>query len=311
MLTKFWEGIGSKLSERFIAAVFSPAFAFWLGGALAWAWRNRNKGYLETLDAWANRLDTLPIFAQVALVILALLGVTASGFVAQRLSLPVLRLLEGYWPGWLRPLRDALVTRKQHRFEKWGDQWQKLQAIDEHKLTRRQYDELVDLEDRLRGTPSSARVMPTRLGNILRAAEGRPEDRYGLDGVRCWPRLWLMLPDTTRTELTTSRGSLDASAVGWLWSALFVVWTPLAWWAAPVGIAAAVFMYRELLTSAEVFGELFVSAYDLHRSSLYEATRWPLPSTPAEERQTGSLLDEYLWRGSDADTPKLASRSSV
>ena len=308
MLTKFWEGVGSKLSERFIAAVFSPAFAFWIGGALAWAWRNRSRGYLGNLDAWGRRLNTLPTFAQAALVILVLLGVTASGFVAQRFSLPVLRLLEGYWWRWLRPLRDALVTRKQRRFGKWGDQWQELQAIDERDLTRRQYEELVSLEDRLRGVPPSARVMPTRLGNILRAAEGRPEDRYGLDGVRCWPRLWLMLPDTTRAELTTSHGSLDAGAVGWLWSVLFVVWTPLAWWAAPVGIAAAVFMYRELLASADVFGELFVSAYDLYRLSLYEATRWPLPSTPEKERQTGPLLDEYLWRGSDESTPKFVSR---
>lgn len=53
------------------------------------------------------------------------------------------------------------------------------------------------------------RLMPTRLGNVLRAAESGVEDKYGIDPVPCWPALWLVLPDETRTEVTAARASLD------------------------------------------------------------------------------------------------------
>ena len=123
--------------------------------------------------------------------------------------------------------------------------------------------------------------MPTRVGNILRAAETRPYHRYGLEAVTVWPRLWLVLPDPARQELTTARGSVDASVAAAIWGLAFVAFTPLAWWAAPAGIpspTAAVLWW--VPARAEVFADLVEGAFDLYRTTLYQQLRWPVPSNP-------------------------------
>ena len=147
-------------------------------------------------------------------------------------------------------------------------------------------------------------MLPTRVGNILRAAETRPVHRYGLDAVVVWPRLWLVLPGAVRQELTSARASLDASVAAAIWGAAFVAFTPWAWWAAPVGVvtAAAVILWW-LPTRAEVFADLVESTFDLYRSALYQQLRWPLPDTPAAEQQIGRALTKYLVRGSDKSYP--------
>ena len=89
-----------------------------------------------------------------------------------------------------------------------------------------------------------------------------------------------------------------------IWGLGLVAFTPLAWWAAPVGIAVATAAAVWWVPArAEVFADLVEGAYDLYRSALYQHLRWPLPDTPAGERRTGSDLARYLVRGSISPTP--------
>jgi hypothetical protein len=140
--------------------------------------------------------------------------------------------------------------------------------------------------------------MPTRLGNVLRAAEQRPSVKYGLDVAVTWPMLWLLLDKDTREEVANARSALNGSVTLLLWAVLSLVWTALAWWVAPiaVGVALAVY-YVPVLSSAQVYGDLMGSVYDIRRTCLYDALRWPLPATPAGEQKDGRALTMYLWRG--------------
>lgn len=140
--------------------------------------------------------------------------------------------------------------------------------------------------------------MPTRTGNILRAAEMWPTHKYGLNTAITWPRLWLLLPDSARQELTTARASLNSAAASVIWGLLFCCfagWTPLALLPG-LGVAVSAMGFW-LPSSAETFGDLLEACYDLYRGSLYEQLRWPLPADPSEERAAGKALTEYLWRG--------------
>ncbi|MFI6002101.1 hypothetical protein ACIA98_17115 [Streptomyces sp. NPDC051366] len=52
-------------------------------------------------------------------------------------------------------------------------------------------------------------IMPTRLGNVVRAAEGYGAERYGVDTVLVWPRLHPLLPDVAVKAETDARTVLD------------------------------------------------------------------------------------------------------
>jgi hypothetical protein len=53
---------------------------------------------------------------QIAVLVLALLGVAASGYGVQQFDFTILRLLEGYWPDWCRPLHRWLLKGQKRRF---------------------------------------------------------------------------------------------------------------------------------------------------------------------------------------------------
>jgi hypothetical protein len=143
--------------------------------------------------------------------------------------------------------------------------------------------------------------MPSQLGNLLRAAERRPIEKYGLDPAVCWTALWLVLPTETKTEVTQSRTELDNATRVWLWGALFLVWTPWTWWALPIGLLMPTLAYYGgMLGAASLFGDLVVAAFDLHRMRLYDGLHLPRPLSPIQERrEAGPRATNMLWGGLD------------
>jgi hypothetical protein len=313
MLTNFWTGLGGKLAESWAAAILSPAFAFWMGGFGAWLYGRDDGGFQTAVDDLTADFSGRSTPVQAAVIIAALLVITASGIVVQALALPVLRMLEGYWPRPLDPVRRELTKRRSQRIDDDAERWRQLAR--KHlagTVTESERDEYARLDRRRREAPVRPELrMPTKLGNVLRAAEARPGDRYGLDSIVCWPRLWLVLPESARKEVTDSRKVLNVRAEIWLWAALFLVWTVFAWWAPVVGVVVAFAAYRSMISAAAVYGDLVVSCYDLHRSELYKALRWPLPERPGEEQAEGRKMTQYLSRGTVSPATVFAAASEA
>jgi hypothetical protein len=274
--------------------LFTPAVAFWGYGLLVWTWHT---GWSQVL----TQVQQLEDSNWWTLLVVGLFVVLLSSLLVQSLVLPALRLLEGYLPRWfwLARLRMPLVVWQHRHTTSLREQYNTIAegAIDQP-LTREQREEIIHLEQQLRQFPANPDdLMPTRLGNILRAAERRPTDKYGLDAIICWPRLWLLLPDTARQELGVARASLDMDIRIIIWGSLLFVWSFWAWWSVLVALLVVGFAYRRAIGAATVYGDLLEAAFDLYRLQLYDALSLPRPTSPAEEPAHGQRLTEYLYRG--------------
>jgi hypothetical protein len=293
VIAALWPSLGGNLAERWFALLQSPAFAFWAVGAAAWLWTRPGAAERERA---LDELSQLSQLAQVIVLVGALLVILASGLVVERLARPLIRVLEGYWPRRLRNALTARVARRKARAEaRWGElqaRWEKGSA------TRAEVAELVTIEGRLSRLPADEReLMPTRLGNLLRAAESRPGEKYGLDAVQCWPRLWLVLPDATKDAVAAAGADLNTSATWWTWSALVAVWTVFTPLALIVAALAAALSYAVLVGSAARYAQLVEAAFDVHRGLLYDAVGHTRPEDPGAEVAAGQQLSQLLLRG--------------
>ena len=308
MLAGFWQVAGGKLADRW-AAVSVPALIFWLAGFAAWAY---HRGGLHTLsdERWLKGQTSVE---QVVVIVVTLLVVGVSGLMVGWAATPILRSLEGYWPFWTGLLRSRLADWLAKRAAAEAPAWQEAYArVEGDNPTAEDQAAYARLERRRRQRPAAARYfLPTPIGNILRAAERRPVDKYGLDTIVVWPHLWLLLPETTRSELRSARVSLDTAVAAAIWGVLFCTFGIFAWIAVPIGLAAAVIAVAVVAPGrAQVLGELVEAAYDLHRTAVYQQVRWPLPDNPEEERRVGPQLTAYLRRGSNLSSPTFTSTSS-
>jgi len=82
-------------------------------------------------------------------------------------------------------------------------------------------------------------VMPTLLGNVLKAGEDRAGGRYGLDCVVVWPRLYPLLSEPLTAALDDARNQFDlavrfAATFGLIAAGALVLLAPHGWWAAVI-----------------------------------------------------------------------------
>jgi hypothetical protein len=292
MTAKALEGFSGKLAEQWVATLLTPAFVFWAGGLAAYTQRI---GW-DKLTKWYTQY---PEPLQIAILVASLCIVAASAFVAQRFDIEILRALEGYWyPGLRHLLKPLIKSQIKHR-AKLEKRWEPLnEKVHNNTATPTERAEFIRLDRALHQFPREDHdIMPTRLGNILRTAERYAGDRYGLDAIICWPRLWLLLPDPTKKDLQDARTELNNAVRLFLWSTLLLIWTIWSWWAIPIALIAAAFAYCWAIDAAEVYASVIEATFDVHRHLLYQALRREIPEDLNEERCVGKQLTNYLWCG--------------
>jgi hypothetical protein len=304
--TKFWEQIASGVAQKWTERLFSPALLFWAGGLLAYVVA---RGWsLVTAEGWTQivaLVQGLETPLQIGFAAGGLVVVAGSAAVVESIQQSALRFLEGYWPCLLGPIGRYRVKRISKRLARLRTAWDAL-AARYGDLTPEEKATYASLDAKLATYPSQERLLPTQLGNRLRAAEDYPWRHYGLATGVLWPRLWGVMPENAQKEIVNARERLDAAVRLILWSLLFLLWSFWAWyWVIPLAVLGMAWGYWQALNAAGLYGELLRSAFDLYRFVLYEALRWPLPSNPASEHQIGRQLTDYLWRGSDGKTPSF------
>lgn len=300
MADSFVSGVGGKLAEQFVAQLYAPAYVFWAGGAALYA-----RAHWSTVRSLVGTLRESEI---VVLGAAWLLLVTASAAIGQRFEPGVIRLLEGYhWPKWLSNRPRRFFQGRYNNDEKLLQQL--APKVISATTTAAEREQYIAADLRRHGMPPDPKdIMPTRLGNILRASERRIEAKYGLEPRICWARLWLLISKDTRDDLSAARSALDIGARSFLWGGLFAIWTFWSWWALPLTVAALLASYAWMMSAADEYGELLESAFDLFRFALYKSLCLAPPADSSAEPALGRLLTEFLWRG---DVPATFKNSEV
>jgi hypothetical protein len=183
--------------------------------------------------------------------------------------------------------------------------------------------------------PIDEPVLPTRLGNLLRAAETYPADQYGIDAVLIWPRLKQCIPNKhyDETDQTSNKmvfllnssllsfvlAILCFAAAGLeyivyqfalsnLGSPIYLIATNLPAevyrqrvllyiFTAIVCLIVAWFFYRTSLPFAVEYGQMFRSAFDLYRNKLLRQLNQPVPKDNLEEFDQWRKISEFLMYG--------------
>jgi len=248
----------SLLDRRFIVNALLPValFVAALGTVVA-----STTGGLGRLVTWFDRQPgTTKWLAGIALVVAL---ITAAALLSSRTT-GLIRLYEGYW-----------TTPPGHLAARAGRGWHRA------RLARLAADPAG--YDRIyRGYPlptQPRQVMPTRLGNVLRNAELYPRDRYGLDAIIAWPRLYPLLPDPVVARLAAARADLEFLVVVSALAAAFAVLSGgylliagAPWWAFVAcflgGAIVARSAYQGAVEACAGYADHVKVAFDLYRREL-------------------------------------------
>jgi hypothetical protein len=285
--------------RRFYLVSYLPTYAaavFVL--VLVWAgapdWLGRSGRGINFGRAWstAARLGT----GQIVMLAIALLLIAV---VLQPFQLSVMRVLEGYWPGWCGGKR--LLARQGKRRDALVRRARLPQLAAERTDKVIQEAGQAGYELRRRFPLAEDLLRPTALGNALAAMEDDAGQVYGLDAVVAWPRLYPVLGDGVRAIVDDRRDTMDAMArmaatmaVTTLATVALLAWSPW-WWLALAPLALSVLAYRAAVATALGFGDAVRVAFDLHRFDLLSSLHMTIPDRQQQERELNEQWCDY-WR---------------
>jgi hypothetical protein len=266
--------LSKQLGDRWLSLLALPGALF-----LAVAFTAHTLGWTAALSA--TRLirqvaadAKSPVLAGLGgqvVVLLAVLAASAGvGIAAQALGGFIeTTVLAAEWRGWPTGLAALAQSRVNRRQERWDG-------------ARASYD---DLHLQMRdpdpdGRPAVARLSaaarnykriaserperPTWSGDQLSGAAVRLERDLHLDLATLWPHLWLILPESERTQITGARNDMAQSAVLGGWALLYI---PLTWWwwpALPLAIILAAVARRRFRLAAQAYALLLEAAARIH-----------------------------------------------
>jgi hypothetical protein len=249
------------------------------------------------------------------------------------------RLLEGYWRGWsvgldLARWRIMHYRRVVQALDAVAQEADRTWQRDVEKDRRQRAPDRFDREDpqerseknrlhldarrgdkmlgdylraeaarvaRSRYPVAGRRMMPTRLGNVLRRYEDRAGQQYGLNILSIAPHLNLVAVKEHREYVDDCRKGLD---LGVRLCVLFALATALsvglligdgAWLLLALAPYCVSYLaYRGAVSSAHAYGTALSTLVDLNRFALYEQLHVPPPSTTKVERNRNTQLLRLL-----------------
>lgn len=155
----------------------------------------------QSADArWSAPLRGFVASGAVAATAIFALAVVVLALVTSLGSRPLYRLLEGY------SLPNALarpLLLRQHR------RYRRLQAQVSRQRRTTPASRGLAREELANYPTDRSLLLPTRLGNALKALETYGSDRYGLDSQTFWYEIYACAPERCRSDADSARASVD------------------------------------------------------------------------------------------------------
>ena len=154
-----------------------------------------------------------------------------------------------------------------------------------------------------------SRLLPTRFGNALRAAEDYPYTRWGLDSIPFWARVEPLLSDQERQLHENARtdvafflnSTLAAAAVGIVLVVDAALNAPIAGryaWIYLAPFLVAYLVYRFSIDAGQRWGVELKASLDLHRLAVYDRLGVRRPTGFADEKTTiAPALNRFFLYG--------------
>ena len=267
---KFFDALAAKLAERWATYLVLPGLLFTASAVFGSQVGHRHAldrdMLVETVLNLTTTIARQSVGTQVILACVVLLVATGVGLVAQALAGVTRAIWLGQWP-W--PLRRRQSSRRRERWLRLVQHRRALeQARPRASRTHEEQRAINQAAQRINRLSLAEPDRPTWMGDRINAVERVALDRYGLDLPFTWPRLWLVLPETTRTEITTAHAAFVAAAATgtWAWPYAFLA---VFWW--PASLIGAGIMLTGWVRARSAISDLTTlseAAVDVHARKL-------------------------------------------
>jgi hypothetical protein len=280
-------------SRYFVVGFFLPAYV-----ALVSLWLSASSDFLPDQLEEYSQAGQLAILGGVALI---------AGLVLSGLNYYIIQWFEGYplerterWPV-LGLAYKAAIAGQSQQFDRLTKIWH-----DENRNPAERQDAAWCLD---RFYPEARELLlPTRVGNAIRAFERHSNIRWGLDSVTLWPRIEGLLSSSERDVLMESKTNfnvfINASFGAVLVGALLIVdgvlhapQRPLYWLLYAIPFVFAYLLYRAAIGPTTDWGDSVRSGFDLHRLEIYEKLGVRAPRSFSDERDIATRVNQALLYG--------------
>lgn len=296
MFSTILQELKGFFGRDYLLGVFFPIFIFFAADLAV---------YLEITSSLGDALakwDAFSLSVQVLLIVSALVAIAVVAYLIYNFQYLIIRLFEGYWyrVPILKWFREGRVRFHKARL----NYLRELQGSD---LASAMAQE-ISVEKLAYYPPPGheEKIMPTRIGNILRASEIHAFDRYWIDSTIIWTRLRPLLPNEFVAAIEEKKVARDFSILLAMLSSVFTLfWCPILAFSSDrwglflicaSGWPLALISYRNAVESSLAYAEQIKATFDMNRHLLLKALAREVPSNIEEERREWRQLSRFFYR---------------
>ncbi|MFF3444619.1 hypothetical protein [Streptosporangium sp. NPDC002721] len=297
-MESFLSGLGGKIAEKWLTTLVLPGLLF--AGAVLVAFALPHEHALDVhlllarTRAATAELGRSGAASVILVVVMTLTAASAAALAARGCGSLVQWLWLRQWRG---PLARRLVERRRARWTAADDALADHLAETRDDPARRddpvRRDELAAVRN---GISLAYPARPVWIADRARSVDIRVWHAHGIDLGSAWPRLWLVVPDSTRTEIVAARETFERAGglVGWglLYTALGAIWWP----SAVAGLATALTGWHRTRAAVAGYADLVEAAADLNAKVLATELDLLEPGAPFS-RDVGLKVTRLLRKG--------------